>query len=128
MKKSILLLLILVSGTISALAQGGGFQRPPLEERVKNAMEKMKPLNLDKETTAKVDTIFTDFYKAQDKAFEEMRSSGSFDREAMAAKRKEMSDARDEKLKKVLSESAYKKFKDEIESSMRPQRPGGGGN
>lgn len=125
MKKSLLIIMIMITGTLSALAQGGGFQRPPLEERVKNAMEKMKPLNLDKEATAKVDTIFTEFYKAQDKAFEEMRSSGSFDREAMAAKRKELSDARDEKLKKVLSETAFKKFKDEIEPSLRPQRPGG---
>lgn len=119
-------MLVLVTGSITAMAQGGGFQRRTVEERVKNAMEKMQVLNMDKDKSDKVDSIFTGFFKAQDKAFEEMRNSGSFDRDAMMAKRKEMMDARDEKLKKVLTEDEFKKFKDEIEPAMRPQRQGGG--
>lgn len=125
MKKTILLAVaVLVAGT-TIFAQGG-FQRRTVEERVKDVMEKMKVLNLEKDASTKVDTIFTDFYKAQDKAFEDMRNSGGFDRDAMMAKRKELADARDEKLKKVLSDDQFKKFKDEIEPSMRPQRQGGG--
>jgi len=123
MKKAILLTTALFLAFVTTFAQGGGFQRPPLEERVKTAMEKMAPLKLEKEATAKVDTIFTDYYKAQDKAFEEMRNSGSFDREAMQAKRKELVEARDEKLKKVLTADQFKKFKDEIEPELQPRRP-----
>lgn len=120
------MILVFVTGSIAAMAQGG-FQQRTVEERVKNAMEKMEALKLDKEKTARIDSIFTDFFKAQDKAIEEMRSSGSFDRDAMQAKRKELGDERDGKLKKLLSEDEFKKFKDEIEPALRPQRPGGGG-
>jgi len=127
MKKTILMMLVLITGSIAAMAQGGGFQRRTVEERVKDVMDKMSPLKLDKDKTAMVDSIFTDFYKTQDKAMEEARSSGSFDRDAMQAKRREMMEARDAKLKKVLTEEEFKKFKDDIEPSMRPQRQGGGG-
>ena len=56
-----------------------------------------------------------------------MRASGSFDRDAMMAKRKELSDARDEKLKKIFTADQFKKFKEEVEATLRPQRQGGGG-
>lgn len=51
-----------------------------------------------------------------------MRPSGSMDREALSAKRKEMSDARDAKLKTVFSEEQFKKWKADIEPAMAPQR------
>jgi hypothetical protein len=35
---------------------------------------------------------------------------------------------RDEKLKKILNEADFKKFKEEIEPAMRPQRRQGGGS
>ncbi len=53
---------------------------------------------------------------------EEMRASGSTDRDAMMVKRKELSDARDIKLKAIFSADQMKKWKEEIEPSMRPQR------
>jgi periplasmic protein CpxP/Spy len=128
MKKALLsLFLVACVGGFSAIAQGG-FQQRPIEERVKNVMEKLAPLNLDKTQTAETDSIFTNYYKAADKAIEDMRSSGSFDRDVMMAKRKELSDARDEKLKKTWNADQFKKFKDEIEATLRPQRQGGGGN
>lgn len=129
MKKSLVALVVLLTvGSISTFAQGGGnFQPRPIEERVKAVIEKLAPLNLDKTQTAAADTIFTDFYKASDKAMEEMRASGTMDREAFMAKRKELSDARDKKLEKAWTADQYKKFKDEIEATLRPQRPGGGG-
>ena len=55
-----------------------------------------------------------------------MRESGG-DRDAMMAMRKELNDARDTKLKVVLTADQMKKWKDEIEPSMRPQRGGGQG-
>lgn len=112
-------------------AQGGGGQRQTPEERTKATMEKMVSLNLDADSKTKTEVIFTDFYKAQQTAMEEMRSSGNFDREAFTAKRKELSDARDKKLKEIFTEAQMKQWKDEIEPSLRPQRgggQGGGGN
>lgn len=130
MKKTMvaLMLAITISG-ISALAQGGGggFQQRPVEERVKNVLEKLAPLNLDKSQSDKTDTIFTEYYKAMDKAIADMRASGSFDREAMTKKREELGDARDEKLKKLWTADQFKKFKDEIEATLRPGRPPGSG-
>jgi len=108
-------------------AQGGGGQRMTPEERTKATVEKMAPLNMDADTKAKAEAIITEFYASQQKAMEDMRASGSFDREAMAAKRKELSEARDAKLKKVLSEEQMKKWIEEIEPTTRPQRPTGGG-
>ena len=85
----------------------------------------MAPLNLDAATKAKADVIITDFVNGQQKATDEVRAAGG-DREAMMAKRKEFSDARDVKLKAIFTEAQYKQWKDEIEPSLRPQRPAGG--
>ncbi len=105
-------------------AQGPGQQRMTTEERMKIAMEKMEPLKMDAETKSKVELIVADFYAAQQKGMEEMRESGSFDRDAMMAMRKELSEARDAKLKKVLTPAQMKQWVDEIEPSLRPQRKG----
>lgn len=105
-------------------AQGPGQQRMTTEERMKIAMEKMEPLKMDAETKSKVELIVADFYAAQQKGMEEMRESGSFDRDAMMAMRKELAEARDGKLKKVLTPAQMKQWVDEIEPSLRPQRKG----
>lgn len=130
MKKQVILMAMLAIFSITAVhAQGGQRQTP--EERTKATMEKMVPLNLDADSKTKTEVIFTDFYKAQQTAMEEMRSSGNFDRDAFAAKRKEITDARDKKLKEVFTDAQMKQWKDDIEPSMRPQRgggQGGGGN
>jgi len=104
---------------------GGGAPRMTPEERIKFTIEKMAPLNLDAATKAKADVIITDFVNGQQKATDEVRAAGG-DREAMMAKRKEFSDARDVKLKAIFTEAQYKQWKDEIEPSLRPQRPAGG--
>lgn len=121
-----LLIVLLFAGIITVNAQGG-MQRRTVEERVKSAMEKMDALKLDKDQAKKTEAIFTDVYNEQDKAMEEMRNSGSFDRDAMMAARKKMNDDRDEKLKKVFTDEQYKEFKDKIEPAMQPQRGGGNG-
>lgn len=107
-------------------AQGGGGQRMTPEERIKFTIEKMAPLNLDAATKAKSDAIITDYINAQQKAMDELRASGG-DRDAMMAKRKELADARDAKLKAIFTEAQMKQWKEEIEPSLRPQRPAGGG-
>ena len=53
----------------------------------------------------------------------EMRASGNMDREAMMTKRKELAEARDAKLKLIFTEEQLKKWINEIEPGLRPQRP-----
>ncbi len=125
MKKQFVLMAFAVMVAVSVNAQGGGGQRMSPEERIKFTIEKMAPLNLDAATKTKSDAIITDFINDQQKAMEEIRANGG-DREAMMAKRKEIADARDAKLKLIFTEAQMKQWKDEIEPSMRPQRQGGG--
>jgi periplasmic protein CpxP/Spy len=130
MKKVILLLAIAITGVLAVQAQGGGgFQRRTPEERLKLTKEKLADLKLDKDQTTKSDSVFMDHYKAQDKIFEEMRAAGGApDREQMREKMQKLAGERDEKLKKIFTEDQFKKWKDEIEPALRPQRGGGGGN
>ena len=51
-----------------------------------------------------------------------MRASGSFDREAYQAKRKEWDATRDVQLKAVFTAEQFKKWQEEVEPSLRPQR------
>lgn len=121
MKKSIIIVLgFIMFAMTSASAQGP--QRMTPEERAKASMEKMEVLNMDAATKEKANTIMTGFYTDQQKAMEDMRSSGTMDRDAMMAKRKELTDARDVKLKAILTADQYKKWTDEIVPSMMPQR------
>ncbi len=115
----------------AANAQGGGQgpQRRTVEERVKAVDEKFADFKLDKDKSAQVDSIFTNYYKATDKLREEaMAGGGQPDFQAMREKMTPLVTERDDKLKKVLTEDQFKKWKDEIEPSMRPQRRQGGGN
>lgn len=104
---------------------GGGGQRMTAEERTKLTMEKMAPLNLSDEVKAKTEVIVADYNNTAQKAMEEMRASGNMDREAMMAKRKELADARDVKLKAIFTADQMKKWKKEIEPSMLQQRGNG---
>jgi len=125
MKKQLVLMAFAAMFSITAVhAQGGGGQRMTPEERIKFTIEKMAPLNLDAATKTKSDAIITDFVNEQQKAMDEIRAAGG-DRDAMMAKRKELADARDVKLKAIFTEAQYKQWKDEIEPSLRPQRPAG---
>lgn len=127
MKRMYLLVAALVA-FITVNAQGG-FQRRTVEERVAAVRAKLdSAFKLDAGKAAQVDSVFTNFYKAQDNALEEMRSSRERpSREAMQEKLHPLTEARDEKLKKILPENQYEIWKKEIEPSMRLQRPGGGG-
>jgi hypothetical protein len=128
MKKMILFLAVLFAGNAIIYAQpGGGFQRKTVEERVAIAHSKIdSAFKLDAAKLAQVDAEFTTYYKAQDAKRQELTAA---DRETRMAEMKKLSDARDEKLKTIFTEEQFKKWKDEIEPMLRPQRPqGGGGN
>ncbi|MEP6673520.1 MAG: hypothetical protein ABJA78_00130 [Ferruginibacter sp.] len=130
MKKQIVLTAI-VAFLGFATVNAQGFQRRTVEERVKAVHEKLdSAFKLDAAKMKEAEAIFTDYYKAQDKAREDaMAGGGQPDRDAMRAKNQELAGQRDDKLKKVLSEDQMKIWKDQIEPSMRPQRgnrpPGG---
>ncbi len=128
MKKITLLLLISIITVGAVNAQGGGFQRRTVEERVAIIHAKMdSAFKLDAAKAAEVDAVFTTFYKDQDKAREELMAGGERPtREASQAKMQPITEARDEKLKKILPEAQYEIWKKQIEPGMRPQRPGGG--
>jgi protein CpxP len=130
MKLKFLIMLCLFTGTAFTMyAQpGGGFQRRTVPERVAIVHAKLdsafKP-SADK--LAKLDAVFTDYYTAQDAKRQELMAGGMPDRETMMAEMKKLADARDEKLKGILTADEYKTWKDPIEPSLRPQRPPGGG-
>lgn len=115
-KITVIFALLMFSGIITFAQQ----QRQTVEERVKNVMEKLKtPLKLDDEQANKTDSVFTHYYQAQQKMMEEMRASGT--RPDRSVFEKVMAE-RDEKLKTIFSADQYKKFKDEVEETLRPQR------
>lgn len=122
MKKQVFILVAALFITIgSAFAQGP--QRMTVEERVALAMDKieagLKPSDTVR-TAAK--TVIVDFYTKQQKAMEDMRASGSMDREKMTELRKKMAEERDAKLKLIFSAEQMTKWTNEVEPSLRPQR------
>ncbi|HEY8660003.1 MAG TPA: hypothetical protein VIL78_13295 [Hanamia sp.] len=102
-----------------------GFQRLTVEERVKNVMEKLAPLSLDQQQQQKTDSVFTNFFKAQQKMMQDARSSGERpDRSAF----EKMTNDRDDQLKAIFTADQFTKYKNELEATLRPQRQMGGNN
>ena len=131
MKQKFLFLMTLVICSVFAYAQPGGFQRRTVEERVSSVHAKLdSAFKLDAAKAAEADSVFATYYRATDKLREEMMASGERpSREAMQEKMHPLTEARDEKLKKILPEAQYEIWKKQIEPSMRGGgRPGGGGN
>ena len=122
-----LLIVLMMSAAMMVNAQGGG--RRTVEDRVKSVHEKLdSAFKLEADKQAKVDTVFVNYYRQQDKIREEMRSGGDRpDFQAMREKMQPAIDARDKELKTLLTEEQFKKWKDEIEPSMMQRRGGGGG-
>lgn len=113
--------------SVNAQGGGGNFQRRTPEERMKMVHDKLdSAFKLDAAIMAKVDEVFLTFYKNSDAKMDELRSAGG-GREEMMAARQKLVEERDQKLKGILSEAQMKTWKEQIEPSMRPQRPGGGG-
>ena len=127
MKKMSLLLLASFGLAVMASAQGGGFQRRTVPERVAIVHAKMdSAFKLDAAKAGEVDAIFTTYYTDSDKAREEMMATGERpSREAMQEKMQPLTEAREKKLKAALPEAQYEIWKKEIEPGMRPQRPPG---
>ena len=117
--KAGLLIMFMFAGILMANAQGGGGgMRRTVEERTKRVVDTITTVfKLDNNLAAQAQTVFTDYYKESDKLRESMQQ-GNVDRSQF----QKLAADRDEKLKKVLSEEQFKKFKDEIEPALRGPR------
>lgn len=125
-----LMLAFLLAVNISVFAQQGGQggQRRTVEERVKAQIERLTTeLSLNKDQQTKLDSVFTNSYKAMEKMRTEAQASGNRpDREAF----QKFNTERDEKVKGILTEDQFKKYK-EAQEKMRQNggnRGGGGSN
>jgi protein CpxP len=125
MKKQITLSIVAIFITVTSItAQGQGGPRMTVEERVKAVNEKLADFKLAPDKLAKTDSIFTAYYTTMQKEREAMMSSGGTpDRDAMRAKMLKLNIDRDEQLKLIFTDDQFKKWKDDIEPAMRPQRP-----
>lgn len=128
MKKTIIIsMLLLATGSLSVMAQGGGFQQRTPEERLQQVHFKIdSAFKLDAAIMSKVDSVFLASYAETDKMREAFRNSGSQDFQTMREKMQPIIDARDAKLKPLLGDDNFKTWKEQIDPSMR-RGPGGGG-
>ncbi|MGN6510557.1 MAG: hypothetical protein ACTHLD_13935 [Chitinophaga sp.] len=130
MKKQFLFALaFMLAVNVAAFAQqgGGNGQRRTPEERAKMTVERLtKQLQLNNDQAVKLGTVYTEFYKDMQKKREEAQAGGNrMDREAF----QKMGNERDEKVKTVLTEEQFKKYKEQMEAMrQRGSRGGGGGN
>jgi len=115
--------------TLVVNAQGGGFQRRTVEERVQIAQQKFdSAFKLDKAKLTDADSVFANYYREQDKLRQEMMTSGQQDFQAMREKMQPLMDERDKKLQAILTADQYKTWKEAIEPSLRPRRQNNGGS
>ena len=125
MKKTIIALaIVMVAGTAPSFAQGGGFQMPTPEERVKRVHFKAdSAFKLDEAKMKEMDAAYLDYYKSQDKVREEAQASAGGDRDAMRAamqeKMKPFMEALDAKVKPILGDDKFKIWKEQIEPTLR---------
>ena len=124
MKKQIALSLLALFATMASVkAQGQGGSRLTVAERVKAVNEKLTDFKLDNDKLTKTDSVFTAYYTTVQKQREEMMSGGGTpDREAMRYKMLKLSIERDEQLKLIFTNDQLKKWKEDIEPALRPQR------
>lgn len=133
MKKTIVALaVILLAGTASTFAQGGGdFQMPTPEERVKRVHAKMdSAFKLDETKMKQVEAAYLDYYQKQDKVREEVMANGGGGGgfQAMQEKMKPLTEELDGKLKPILGDNNFKIWKEQVEPTLLRRRGGGRGN
>jgi periplasmic protein CpxP/Spy len=98
-------------------------QKQPNERTKETLLKLQAELGISNDQAGKAYPVFEAFYTAQQKMRDEMRAAGGeMDREKMKAARQELADKRDAHLKEIFTEAQMKKWKDEVEPSMRPQR------
>lgn len=124
MKKQIALSLMALFVTMaSVMARSQGVKRLTVAERVKAVNEKLADFKLDNDKLIKTDSVFTAYYTSMQKQREEMMSGGGTpDNEAVRDKMLKLNIERDEQLQLIFTNDQFKKWKEDIEPAMRPQR------
>lgn len=124
MKKQIALSLMALFVTMaSVMAQSQGGKRLTVAERVKAVNEKLADFKLDNDKLNKTDSVFTTYYTSMQKQREEMMSGGGTpDNEAVRDKMLKLNIERDEQLQLIFTNDQFKKWKEDIEPALRPQR------
>ena len=124
MKKQIALSLMALFVTMAfVMAQSQGVKRLTVAERVKAVNEKLADFKLDNDKLTKTDSVFTAYYTSMQKQREEMMSGGGTpDREAVRDKMLKLNIERDEQLQLIFTNDQFKKWKEDIEPALRPQR------
>lgn len=124
MKQLKLLFLFVIIATFSTQAQPGGGQRRTPEERTKMVIERMADsLKISAVQQKDLSDIYMNFYKGQDQLRDALQPGERPKREDL----ERLSTDRDAKLKAVLTEEQFNKFK-AMEAAMRQrqgQRPAG---
>jgi len=93
-----------------------------IEERMKTVMEKLNTgLKLTPEQQPLTDSAFTNYFRAMQKLRQGLPQGERPDQAQM----QKLVAERDEKLKTIFTDDQFKKFKDEVETTLRPQRPAG---
>ncbi|ANH82917.1 hypothetical protein A8C56_19730 [Niabella ginsenosidivorans] len=117
----IMSLFVILSSFISAHGQKS------VSEKVSNALAKFDAvIKPDKAKRSSIETIFTDFYTAHEKLRSNIQGAASDNRQplqqdyqSIRKQNESLFADRDNRLKKVLSTEEFKKWKDEIEPSLR---------
>jgi periplasmic protein CpxP/Spy len=120
MKSKILLSAVLLLFATFSFAQAqGDAKKMTVDEKVKKTMSQLTPqLALDNDQQTKMQAIYTDFYTAKEKLYEGLQPSAQPDK----AQKEKLMNERDEKIKAVLSEDQYKKYKDWEEQMMKQKK------
>ena len=123
MKKQLFLSLLAIVAAAGSLMAQGDMQQKTSSERATEITAKLKTdLLLTAGQEPKVAKAFEDYYTTMQKLREEMRAAGTVDRERMKDNMQRVSTVRDDKLKAILTEDQMKKWTNEVEPGMRPQR------
>ena len=123
MKKQLFLSLLAIVAAAGSLMAQGDMQQKTSSERATEITAKLKTdLLLTAGQEPKVAKAFEDYYTTMQKLREEMRAAGTVDRERMKDNMQRVSTVRDDKLKAILTEDQMKKWTNEVEPEMRPQR------
>lgn len=124
MKKQIALSLMALFVTMaSVMAQSQGGKRLTVAERVKAVNEKLADFKLDNDKLNKTDSVFTTYYTSMQKQREEMMSGGGTpDNEGVRDKMLKLNIERDEQIQLIFTNDQFKKWKEDIEPALRPQR------
>jgi hypothetical protein len=134
MKTVIVVLFVLM--TTSVIAQNGGGRRAGMArqsaEELTSNMHKVfdSVYHFDAAKQGRIDSVFLGFYQGQQKLFAEIREQfqnagvapSEEAKESRKTKMQELAVERDEKLQGILTETEYKRWKDEVEPASRRKR------